>query len=104
MARGMTDAAEAATVYLLLWFSILYRFIGGGKQLAMLMCNAPGSSHEMPRDIPEMEQGFSENLFLQPDEVLDPEDLEARATTSCSMKGSRATTISGPLPLRLSQA
>ena len=65
MARGMTDAAEAATAYLLLCFSILYRFIGGGRKLVVLMCNAPDSSHEMPRDIPEMEQYFSDHLFLQ---------------------------------------
>jgi hypothetical protein len=55
MARGMTDAAGAATAYLLQCFSILYRYAGGGRKLVVFMRNAPDSSHEMPRDIPEME-------------------------------------------------
>jgi hypothetical protein len=46
MAKGTTDAAVAATAYLLLWFSILYLIVRGGRKLAW---PCEDSSHGVPR-------------------------------------------------------
>lgn len=74
MARGMTNAAEAATAYLLLCFPILYLFTGGGRKLECLSCAflriRVMRCQDMPRDMPDMEQYSSDYLFRQQDGVF----------------------------------